>query len=131
MKKIVYSLVGSLCLTTPIALATSAVEHTTTTVKHSVSRTYSVAEYPTDYAKAIHITLYAGSLRSNITRIANQFGWKQVVWNIAYDYDWVGPTNLTAPDLSTALDKILADYPLQAVFYQGNRVLVIQPRILR
>ena len=76
-------------------------------------------------------TVYPGSLRTNINRIAKRFGWMQVVWRASYDYKWVGTTKLRAANLPDLLSQLIEDYPLQAVFYQGNHILVITPRTLR
>lgn len=79
-------------------------------------------------APAPVFVIYPGSLKKNVTRLANEFGWKQVVWNAKYDYQWTGTTQITANNLSEILNKILKRYPLQAIFYQGNHVLAIRPR---
>lgn len=76
-------------------------------------------------------TLYTGSLKNNVTRIAAQYGWNQVVWDVPHDYVWTGNTRVTAPTLPLLFSKFLAKYPLQAVFYHGNHVLLIQQRTLR
>ncbi len=75
-------------------------------------------------------TLYPGSLKYNIVRIAQSFGWNTVVWNVPDDYNWVGTTTITATSFAGILRKLLLNYPLQAQFYQGNHVLVIVPRNL-
>ncbi len=69
-----------------------------------------------------------GSLKNNIETIAKQFGWQQVVWKAQYDYSWTGHTAIRATSLTNLLKVILKNYPLQAVLYQGNHILVIQPR---
>lgn len=75
--------------------------------------------------------IYNGSLEENIKRIAREYGWRQVVWNVDNDYQWIGTTRIRATNLSSLLRQLLQDYPLQAVFYRGNHVLVIQPRTLK
>lgn len=75
--------------------------------------------------------LYAGSLRNNIERIAHQYGWDRVVWTLPEDYRWVGETTIKGGDLPSILRQLLADYPLQADFFEGNHVLVITPRTLQ
>lgn len=73
-------------------------------------------------------TFYPGSLKANITHIAREFGWRTVVWQPQYDYQWVGKTRIGASNIQELLTKVLHDFPLQAVFYQGNHVLVIVAR---
>lgn len=75
-------------------------------------------------------TIYNGSLRTNIIRLARHYGWKRVVWSAASDYNWVGTTRIRANSLPNLLSKLLRDYPLQAQFYKGNHVLVIVARTL-
>lgn len=75
--------------------------------------------------------VYAGSLKANVIRLAREHGWRRVVWQDANDYRWVGTTRITSQSLTGLLGNILQNYPLQAVFYRGNHVLVIMPRTLR
>lgn len=77
-----------------------------------------------------NVTLYPGSLKENVERIAAHYGWHQVVWD-APDYQWVGHAQIQGDNLSSVLRQLLADFPLQAVFYQGNHVLYIHPRTLK
>jgi Toxin co-regulated pilus biosynthesis protein Q len=77
------------------------------------------------------IEVYPGSLKENIQRIAAHYGWHQVVWDAPQDYRWFGYAQIQGENLSSVLRQLLADYPLQAVFYQGNHVLYIHPRTLK
>lgn len=78
---------------------------------------------------AVHyVDIYPGSLQQNIDRLAREYGWPQVVWNVPDDYHWVGHVRVAANNLPDILRNILTNYPLQANFYQGNHILVIQPR---
>lgn len=79
----------------------------------------------------IQAKMLPGSVRANVERIANMYGWKTVVWKSAEDYSWHGTAVVKGVSLSDVMGKILSDYPLQADFYQGNHVLVIQPRTLK
>ncbi len=85
----------------------------------------------TPRTRPVTVTMLPGSIRANIIRIAKQNGWRTVVWNAANDYSWVGKTTVTAPHLEGIFSKILADYPLQANFYDGNHVLAIDSRTLQ
>lgn len=76
------------------------------------------------------VTIYPGSLKNNITRIAKTFGWKTVVWNVSKDYNWIGKTTIKNQSVVTVMQKILNNFPLQARFYKGNHILAIVPRTL-
>lgn len=75
-----------------------------------------------------YATLYSGSLQRNLTRLAGQYGWKKLVWLPESDYQWVGQVSVRENDVYTVFERVLNGYPLQAVFYKGNHVLVIRPR---
>lgn len=94
---------------------------------HSIKRHYSGK---IKRIKAGKITLYSGSLKDNLSRIAKRYGWKKVVWLPENDYRWVGQVSLRREPIYTLLSSVLKNYPLQAVFYKGNHVLVITPRNL-
>lgn len=74
------------------------------------------------------IVLVTGSLRDNVTRIAAEYGWHKVVWQPDHDYRWVGRVSLQPSSMQSVFTRILEGYPLQAVFYKGNHVLVIKAR---
>ena len=89
-----------------------------------------VTVYP--YSQRVYgVEIYPGSLKGNIQRLADQYGWPQVIWNVPNDYHWIGYVRVAGNNLPDILRNILANYPLQANFYQGNHVLVIQPRTLQ
>lgn len=73
-------------------------------------------------------TLQSGPLRAQLTTIAQDWGWQQVVWRVPHDYQWHGHVQFKANTLPALLSKLLDPYPIQAVFYQGNHVLVFVPR---
>ncbi|MCH9770779.1 MAG: toxin co-regulated pilus biosynthesis Q family protein [Gammaproteobacteria bacterium] len=75
--------------------------------------------------------MQTGSMRMNIQRLAKIYGWPTVVWSLPNDYNWLGKTRVHANSLPSLLRHILTGYPLQAVFYQGNHILVIKPRTLQ
>ena len=87
--------------------------------------------YAREHHGPISVTIYPGSLKSNIVRMARYFGWKKIIWQPSVDYKWVGKTRLKAQSFFNVLQKILVNYPLQAQFYQGNHVLVIVARTLK
>ena len=78
-----------------------------------------------------YVTLYPGSLKNNLVRIARAYGWKHIIWKSQEDYHWIGKIRVAANNLPDILRKLLKEYPLQADFYDGNHVLVIQPRTLQ
>lgn len=69
-----------------------------------------------------------GSLKDNVQRMVNQSGWGQMVWNVPNDYRWVGDISITATSIQGALNQLLGPYPVQAVFYDTNRIVDIEPR---
>lgn len=77
------------------------------------------------------IAVYPGSLRENIERIAAHYGWHNVIWDAPQDFTWVGYAQIQGDTLAAVLRQLLDDYPLQAIFYQGNHVLYIHPRTLK
>jgi hypothetical protein len=84
------------------------------------------------YAPQVSVTLYTGSLKDNIRLIARQNGWP-VIWGHGcnIDYRWFGHVKVVGASFQDVLRKILVGYPLQAVFYKGNHVIVIKPRTLK
>jgi hypothetical protein len=74
------------------------------------------------------VSLRSGSLRHNLSRIAKLYGWKKLVWLPSSDYQWVGRVTIREHDVYALFTRVLQEYPLQAVFYKGNHVLVIRPR---
>jgi hypothetical protein len=97
--------------------------------KHSLQRNRLYAS--PHISHGIIVRVVPGSLQDNIERIAHRFGWRSVVWKAESDYHWVGYANIQGQDLEEVMGKILDGYPLQAVFYAGNHVLVIQARTLK
>ena len=78
----------------------------------------------------LSVSMYSGSLKENVERIATLYGWPQLVWD-APDYNWIGQTTIEGINVFSILRQLLTSYPLQAVFYQGNHVLYIHPRTLK
>lgn len=83
------------------------------------------------HASMTSVKIEAGSLKANIVRLSQQFGWQHVIWLPTADYHWIGNARVAAKNLPDILNKILINYPLQADFYLGNHVLVIKPRTLQ
>lgn len=108
-----------------------------TTIPEEVTRVRNLPTYHESAPKIIYaspthslpsLTFYSGSLRENIQRVAKECGWDVVVWKTSYDYNWIGTTHFADTHLPIILHKVLDGYPLQAIFYQGNHILVIAPR---
>ena len=57
-----------------------------------------------------------------------QAHWGQVVWSLPYDYRWMGVTHIQGDSVQVVLGKLLANYPVQAVFYEQNHVVQIKAR---
>ncbi len=81
--------------------------------------------------KYLAFTFETGSLKENIERIAKAYGWLTVVWKPDNDYQWVGTAHFSGNDLAFILNDVLQNYPLQAVFYRSNHVLLITPRNIK
>ncbi|NNM60520.1 MAG: hypothetical protein HKM04_12010 [Legionellales bacterium] len=69
-----------------------------------------------------------GSLKDNVQRMVKESHWGEVVWNVPNDYRWMGNVTITATSIQGALGQLLAPYPVQAVFYDTNRIVDIEPR---
>lgn len=77
------------------------------------------------------VILYPGSLKTNVENIARQYGWNRVIWDSPNDYHWVAYTKIRQTRVQDVMRVVLVNYPLKAVFYEGNHVLVIKPRTKR
>ena len=51
-----------------------------------------------------------------------------MIWQVPNDYRWAGEGKITANGFDHILAQLLKHYPIQAVFYEGNHVLVLVPR---
>lgn len=130
MKKNYSALISFLCLFLFSALIFANGGGVSSTQKYNTTTTANAQVYQGP-ENAITVNLVPGSLKANIERIAKENGWEKVVWNAPSDYNWTTNTKIKDQSLVAVMKVILADYPLQAVFYQGNRVLVIQTRTVR
>ncbi len=74
------------------------------------------------------VKVYTGSLKANVQRIVKKAGWGTLLWQLPYDYKWTGTLTLHGTSMESVLVQLLQNYPLQAVFYQGNHVVAIVPR---
>ena len=74
------------------------------------------------------VKVLPGSLRSNVEKIVEKSHWGKVVWQLPFDYKWVGTMTIRAPNVQAALAQLLQPYPVQAVFYQKNCVVAIVAR---
>ncbi|OGT52716.1 MAG: hypothetical protein A3F17_03385 [Gammaproteobacteria bacterium RIFCSPHIGHO2_12_FULL_41_15] len=101
-------------------------------IRKSTSPAYTQVEHSQSSATIpkVKYGFTSGSLKDNITHLAKQFGWRTVVWQPVYDYQWVGTARFTERNIKHILAHVLQNFPLQAVFYEGNHVLVIAPRNL-
>jgi hypothetical protein len=100
----------------------------------SIANALLVNRHKTYYGRKVvfeQVIFTPGSLRANIERVARRFHWNRVIWNSSNDYRWAAYTKINRNNLQDILQIVLVNYPLQAVFFEGNHVLVIQPRTLR
>jgi hypothetical protein len=126
MKKISLVLISfgfALCSNTIFAQGTGTSTPKSNQVYNN-SYNSSSAEY------SVTVAMVPGSMKTNIEHIAKDNGWT-VVWKAPNDYNWTTYTKIREQSLVAVMKTILNDYPLQAIFYQGNRVLVIQARTVR
>jgi|GEM_PF-6349665 hypothetical protein len=85
-----------------------------------------VASYP--IYDGLIVRLHSGSLRENVIHIVEKSGWGHVVWTLPFDYKWIGDIALKGPDVQSVLAQLLKPYPVQAVFYDKNRVVAVVDR---
>jgi hypothetical protein len=130
MKPMITSLVLLLCSVTTAWAGSAAKVSSSCAVKssHKVSVKKHHHSKKKKATKVGSVTLYSGSLRDNISRIAKDYGWKKVVWLPNSDYQWVGKVTMRKRAITVLFGRVLQGYPLQAVFYKGNHVLVVTPR---
>jgi hypothetical protein len=68
------------------------------------------------------------SLKNVITSLVNSCGWSTLIWEFDFDYHLAGDVVIHTNNIADALAQLLANYPLQAVFYDSNKVVKIQIR---
>ena len=83
------------------------------------------------FADCIIAKTFPGTVRANVEKVAYANGWKKVVWQSQNNYKWDTATKITACSVKEIMARMLVGYPLQAVFYEGNHVLVIQSRTIK
>lgn len=74
---------------------------------------------------ALHV--YPGTLKSNLQRIMKTQNWK-MLWNSKYDYHVISEATIHGRNFQDALNKLLLNYPMQAVFYNQNDIMTIVSR---
>ena len=79
--------------------------------------------------KLYAVQIQSGSLNKALKTLSIQFGWT-LKWQVPSDYAWTGKVTIKGHNLPEILQTLLKDFPVQANFYQGNRVLVVSPRAL-
>jgi len=88
----------------------------------------STMPYMGPFTKPFTVTVSGNSLKRNVTRIVKQGPWKQVIWDLPYDYHWIGKAKVTGGSLQDVIARLIEPYPLQVEFYEANKVVVIKPR---
>lgn len=75
------------------------------------------------------LRLTTGSLKQNLIRNIRRYPeWSHVVWGLHSDYEWLGTVVIQACTLQAAVAKVLEPYPMTAVFYELNHVVLFEPR---
>ena len=133
-----------------------AAQPTSSTARHSVSRTILVAsprpsahhmvicrrkrphnirashdviiQQPVDFSRlpAFYTINMKGSVKQNLERIMGRYHWK-VIWKSPYDYNFDG--RIVGTNLPNAIEKLLEPFPLQGVMYVANHTLTIVQRV--
>lgn len=91
---------------------------------------YGSSAFPNQYASLgktapVYAISISGSLKENLERIMDRYHWK-IVWKAPYDYNFDG--RVTGGSLPDVVQKLLQNFPLQAVMYMSNRTMMIVPR---
>ncbi len=111
----------------PLTSPTKDVASTQTPLAHLATATPVVKAKPAP-KPLFQTTALPGSLKGNVERMVAQSHWGTVVWNLPVDYNWQGTMPISAPDIQGALQQLLAQYPVQAVFYDENHIVSVEPR---
>ena len=120
-----------LVLTTMILASSVALANGTIKAPYTGKQAYIAYKPKAPRLRLKTAVFHPGSLRMNIIQNARRFGWRRVIWTATNDYRWVSYTRVKSRSLQGILRKVLMGYPVQAIFYQGNHVLVIKPRTLK
>ena len=73
------------------------------------------------------IHIYPGTLRTNIERIMKKSTYK-LLWNSDYDYHVISQATIKGKNFNDALNNLLMNYPVKAVFYEQNNIMTIVQR---
>jgi hypothetical protein len=84
------------------------------------------SKHPSSPSTTIAATVYPGTLRANVEKLAYQHGKWHVVWKVTNNYKCDGFKRIYARNFKEAIAKLLANYPLQAEFYPKKRILLIR-----
>jgi hypothetical protein len=80
------------------------------------------------FGQTTEFRMHTGPLRPQLQAMAKRWGWNHMVWNVQNDYQWYGEVVLRNRYIVPIMAEVLRRYPIQAVFYGGNHVLVMVPR---
>lgn len=108
--------------------STTANQKTTTDKSTAIAVKAAPKPAPKPVVPMMIYTVKPGSLKKNVETIVGQSHWGSVVWNLPFDYNWVGTTTLRAPDVQGILAQLLKPYPVEAVFYEQNHVVSVVAR---
>lgn len=76
---------------------------------------------------AYEIEVYPGTLKTNLERIMKDSPYK-LLWNSNYDYRVVSQASIRGRNFDDALNRLLMNYPVEAIFYEQNSIMTIVPR---
>lgn len=71
--------------------------------------------------------VYPGTLKSNLERLMEKSQFK-LLWNSKYDYRVVSEASIKGKNFNDALNNLLKNYPVNAVFYEQNNIMTIVSR---
>lgn len=73
------------------------------------------------------IEVYPGTLKTNLERIMKNSPYK-LLWKSNYDYRVISQATIRGKNFDDALNKLLMNYPVEAIFYEQNDIMTIVPR---
>lgn len=98
----------------PFVDVSSPSAHMTASVNNNVKNDYFIRIYP-------------GTLRTNIERLMKKSTYK-MLWQSPYDYHVISQATIKGKNFNDALNNLLMNYPVKAVFYEQNNIMTVVQR---